>query len=206
MLQHALALLLAVGLPLPYAASTWPLDTIVVQQVERASTIRQSSKERVLRQAVAFEQGSVLAADMLFIGIWGRDAAPTAWSYGRQFDAAWVRIERCLKGDCADSVLLHRWVRSPAFVNAPLGTRQPDWSVPESGQRCLFLARGGDDDSTSIFGGYGHDRYDLDGGLVVSKGVPESEFVSAIVELLEVVEGFERGAAESEEAAVQPSN
>jgi len=202
MLQYALVFLLAVGLPLPYEADTWPLDAAVVRQVERASTNLQSSEEWVLRQAAVYEQSAILAADMLFIGTWELDEDSAVDSYGARCRAAWVKTERCLKGDCADSVLLHRWVRSPAFVNAPLGTRQPDWSVPETGQRYLFLARASSDDPTFLYGGFGHDRYDLNGGLVVGKGVSESEFVAAVEALLDAAADLKRSAVESEEAVV----
>ena len=206
MLQYALVLLLAVGLPLPHEADTWPLDAAVAQQVERASANLQSSEEWVLQQAVAYEQSAILAADMLFIGTWEWDEGATSDSYGEQCHEARVKIERCFKGDCADSVLLHRWACSPAFVNAPLGTRQPDWSVPEIGQRSLFLARASSDDPTFLYGGFGHDRYDLDDGLVLGKGVPESEFVAVVEALLDAAADLELSAAKSKEAAVQPSN
>ena len=206
MLQYALVFLLAVGLPLPYEADTWPLDAAVVQQVERASANLQSSEEWALRQAVAYEQSEILAADMLFIGTWELDEDSAVGSYGEQCHAAWVKTERCLKGDCADSVLLHRWAGPHGFVYAPLGTRQADWSVPKTGQRCLFLARASSDDPTFLYGGFGHDRYDLNGGLVVGKGVPESGFVAAVEALLDAAADLQRSAVKSKEAAVQPSN
>ena len=206
MLQYALGFLMAIGLALPYEVGTWPLDAAVIQQVERASASLQSSEEWVLRQAVTYEQEGILAADMLFIGTWEMDEDYAVGSYGERCHAALVKIERCLKGDCADSVVLHRWAGPQGFVNAPLGTRQVDWSVPEIGQRYLFIARASGDDPAFLYGGFGHDRYELRDGLVSGKGVPESEFVAAVEALLEAAVDLERSAVESEGPAVQPSN
>ncbi len=206
MLHCALALLLVAGLGLPYEVDTWPLDTAVVQQVERASANLQSSEEWVLRQAVAYEQRSILDADMVFIGTWEADGLPVAGPYGT-CQTSWFRTERCLKGECRDTVLLHRDPTAVrAFFNMPLGTRLLDWSEPEAGRRYLFMVRAYSGDSEFLFGGFGHDRYEFSDGAVVGKGVPETEFLAVLEGLLDAAVDHERSMRDSTQMHVQPSN
>lgn len=190
MLQTMLAFLVAAGLALPYAAETWPLDTAVVGALERTLLVEgQKVSAHDLARSVASEQRSMLASDMVFVGTWELDEDYVVGPDGARYHAAWVSTELCLKGDCADSVRLHRHADLVIFANARLGTRQPDWSVPKVGKRYLFVAWADSDDPAFLYGGFGHRRYELADGIVVSKGVTESEFVAVVESLLDAAAG-----------------
>ena len=207
MIQTTLAFLVVAGLALPYAAETWPLDTAVVGALERTLSVEgQKVSAYELGPSVASEQKSMLASDMVFIGTWESDEDYVVGPDGARCHAAWVSTELCLKGDCADSVRLHRHADLTIFANAPLGTRQPDWSVPEVGKRYLFLAAADRDDPVFLYGGFGHRRYELADGIVVSKGVPESDFLAVVESLLDAATHLEGSAVESTGVVVQPSN
>jgi hypothetical protein len=102
-------------------------------------------------------------------------------------------------------VLLH-WDSSAAvFIRAPLGTRPIDWSLPELGSRYLLLGRASRNEPEFLWGGLGHDRYELREGVVVAKGVPEREVLAVVEDLLDAA-ARDGSAHEGEGAVVQPPN
>jgi hypothetical protein len=206
MLQSAVAFLVAVGFVLPYAVDSWPLDTAVVRALESAtSALYPTVEASAVARSVASEQKSILRADVVFIGILESEGIDVVGPDHAPYRAERVLVDRCLKGDSSERVSLHRQTGLTIYGNAPLGTRQPDWSSPRVGRRYLFLAHVHRDDPAFLLGGCGHGRYELADGVVVSKGVPESEFVAAIEALLGAAAELEESSREAG-GAIQPSN
>jgi hypothetical protein len=184
MLEIAALLVMVVGLELPFEADVWPVDEVVIEQVEKAAA-RWYKKVWGLEDAVEYEQSAFLRATVVFIGECVGEGATAPGRYGPcETQLFWT--ERCFKGTCADTVALHSatgMMRGGMF-NMPLGSRPIDWSSPDPGKRYLLLGRADSEDPDFLWGGTGHERYELQDGMVLSKGIPESLFVSAVERLL----------------------
>jgi hypothetical protein len=197
--------LLGLGLELPYEVNSWPLDEDVMREVDAHSKRVDVSPDVLRDQAVALEQREIVTADLVFIGTCQPDRELQTESPG-PFDVALIELESCLSGDCADTISLYRSSTSSRIAwTMPLGARPLDWSPPEPGRRYLFLARADNDIPWVLFGGHGHERYELSDGVVIGKGVPEKEFIADVVRLLEAAESAEPGNGRGE-GIVQPSN
>ena len=206
MLECALLLVLLFGLDLPYEADVWPLDEVVIQQIEEYAA-RHYREERNLQDAVTYEQGSVLRAETVFVGECQGDGPPATSRYG-PCETSLFSTERCLKGEFPDTVLLHRGtgVMRGGMFNVPLGSRPIDWSNPEPGRRYLLLGFAEREDPEFLWGGFGHQRYELRDGIVVGKGVPENEFLGAVERLLSAAADSSAARAGSQGVDVQPPN
>jgi len=202
MLAYALLLLLALTLDLPYEADAWPLDDGVIRQVEIAAPGGWG-----VNAAVAYEQGQFLRAHMVLIGMCEGDGPVAASRYG-PCETSVFATERCLKGACPETVSLHRptGVGRGGIFDMPLGSRPLDWSSPEPGRRYLLLGRADSQDPGLLWGSFGHQRYELSDGIVVSKGVSESEFLALVEALLDAPADSEGCTQESAGAVVQPPN
>jgi hypothetical protein len=205
MLICVLVSALLLGLSLPYEADSWPLDEAVVQNVREYGS-RHYGPDWGLRDAVEHEQRSFLRADVVVIGVSVGDGPTVVSRYGPCVTALF-ETEECLKGDCPDTLSLARNPEAVrVFFNVALGARPLDWTSPQPGSRYLLLGRSDSEDPGFLWGGFGHNRYELRDGLVAGKAVPEDEFLAAVTRLLGAAARSEDSPQEGGTLGVQPPN
>ena len=200
------ALLLGLLVPVPVSPDTWPLDTYVTDKIDTyLSTLSGSSypgyRDNLLRQAVATEQNVFREAEVTLIGVVTSFSEMTAPD-GSIWTGTDVSVEQCVAGECPESTITFFRPRgrfSTGWERSAI-TRAEDGTHPEVGKRYMFVGLRFTHEPWVLRGGNRFQRYLIEDGIVVSKGVSAEEFVGQVESLLRHV----RAQADSTTGIAEP--
>jgi len=174
--------------PPPVAPESWPLDTYVSAKLDSVAASRKVDREHWVQMAVSSEQSILRKGEHIVVGVVLPFSEVTA-SDGAAWTGTDVAVEQQLVGEWPDSTITFYRPRGHFSTGWERShTRAEDASLPEVGRRYLFVGTRFFSEPHVLRGGNRFQRYLIEDGVVVSKGIPLAEFVEHVVSLLEATD------------------